>query len=71
MTDDEIRQAVLEYMRSQGITKADVARKLGISHQAVSGVLNGQRGSISSSLRNILDAVGLRIIVVPDTKNEP
>lgn len=67
MTDDEIREAVLEHMRSQKITKADVARQLGVSHQAVSSVLSGKSGKVPSSLRNILTAVGLQLVVTPKT----
>ncbi len=63
MTDDEIREAVLEHMRSHNITKADVARQLGVSHQAVSSVLSGKSGKIPSSLSNVLAAVGLQLVV--------
>lgn len=65
MTDNEIHKAVLEHMRSHNITKADVARQLGVSHQAVSGVLTGKSGKVPSSLRNILTAVGLQLVVAP------
>ena len=63
MTDDEIRQVVLEHMRSHNITKADVARRLGVTHQAVSSVLSGKSGKIPSSLSNVLAAVGLQLVV--------
>lgn len=70
MTDNEIREAILEHMQRRNITKADVARKLGISHQAVSGVLNGQRGMIPSSLSNVLAAVGLQLVVAKQSGEE-
>lgn len=70
MTDEEIRKVVLEHMRSHNITKADVARKLGVSHQAVSSVLSGKSGKIPSSLSNILAAVGLQLVVEELTKGK-
>ena len=73
MTDDEIRKVVLEHMRSHNITKADVARQLGVSHQAVSSVLSGKSGKIPSSLSNILTAVGLQLVVaeLPGEEEKP
>lgn len=70
MTDDEIRKVVLEHMRSHNITKADVARQLGVSHQAVSSVLSGKSGKIPSSLSNILTAVGLQLVVTKLTRGK-
>ena len=70
MTDDEIRQVVLEHMRNQNVTKADVARQLGVTHQAVSSVLSGRSGKIPSSLSNVLAAVGLQLVVAELSKGE-
>ena len=64
-TDDRIRAAILEHMREQQVTRADLARQLGVTHQAVSNVLSGRSGFIPKSLENIITALGLQLVILP------
>lgn len=65
MTNEEVRVVVLEHMRKQGLTKADVARRLGVTHQAVSNILSGRSAKIPASLENLLTVVDLQLVVAP------
>lgn len=65
MTNEEIRAEVLEHMRREGTTKADVARRLGVTHQAVSNILAGRSAKVPASLEKLLEAVGLQLVVAP------
>lgn len=70
VTNEEIREAVLEHMQRQGLTKADVARRLGVTHQAVSNILSGRSARVPASLEKLLAEVGLQLVVTPVVSRE-
>ena len=61
----DIRHAIDQRMREKKIKQKEIAEKLGVSVQAVSQIVNGQRGSIPDSLANLLEALDLRLIAIP------
>ena len=63
----QIREAVSEVMRQQGMTRADLARKVKKQPQAISRALNGGKdsGSIPETWQVILDALGLEVVIRP------
>ena len=50
-------------MEERDMTAADLARKLDVSHQAVSQVLSGERGKMPQSLLNLMEVMGLELVV--------
>lgn len=64
--DVKIRQAIKEKMAGNGITAADLARELDISHQAVSQIISGDRGKIPKSLMDVLSKLGMTLKVGED-----
>lgn len=50
-------------MASKGVTAADLARELDISHQAVSQIITGDRGRIPQSLMDVLSKLDLTLTV--------
>ena len=64
--DVRIRQAIKERMAGKGITAADLARELDVSHQAVSQIISGERGKIPQSLMDVLAKLGMTLTVKED-----
>ncbi|MFC4637019.1 helix-turn-helix domain-containing protein [Deinococcus hohokamensis] len=63
-TDQRIRDAVKDAMKQEPrVTQAALAERLGTSQPAVAALVNGSRGQIPQSLINLLDALGLEIVV--------
>lgn len=54
---------MLEHMQRQGL--ANVARRLGVTHQAGSNILAGQSARVPVSLEKLLGAVDLQLVVLP------
>jgi transcriptional regulator with XRE-family HTH domain len=61
--DEYIKATIKARIKELGTTQADVARKIGVTPQAVSNVLKEGNVSIPSSLLNVLNAVGLKLVV--------
>ena len=68
--NEKIRSQIASYMKSQSVTQVDVARQLGITPQSVSQVLRGDRSHIRKPLLDILDTLGLELVVQPKDKSE-
>jgi transcriptional regulator with XRE-family HTH domain len=60
-TDKRIRDAI----RKRIDNEAELARQMGVTRSHINQLLNGSRGKIPQSLIDLLDAVGLRLEVVP------
>lgn len=63
--DTQLRQQMREEMRRQGLTQAELARRLGVQPPTVAQVVNGRRGHIPRSLVQILDELGLTLTAIP------
>jgi transcriptional regulator with XRE-family HTH domain len=63
--DKNIREAMQKAMSAQGLSNAELARRLEVTPQAVGQIVNGKRGSIPESLLNVLGELGLELKVVP------
>ncbi len=59
-----LKVALYQGMREQGLTKADLARRLNWHYQQVDSALDFQRGSTVQILETALKAVNRQIIVV-------
>ena len=62
--DQRIRDRIRTEMTAQGLTQAELARRLGIRPPSLSQVLSGPRGKVPQSLLDVLDALGLTIQAV-------
>jgi len=63
--DEKIRLRIREEMKRQNITQAGLARRMGIKPPSLAQVLSGQRGTLPTSLMNVLTALGLTVEVLP------
>lgn len=66
--DQKLRQQLRAEMARQGVTQAELARRLGVQPPTVAQVVTGRRGHIPSSLVAILDELGLTLTVCPKEK---
>ena len=64
-----MREYVRQHMKQNGITQETLAKKLGITQGAVSQVLGG-RGAVPKSFTDLLDAVGLELVLRPKGRGE-
>lgn len=69
--DERIRARVRQEMTRQGVTQAELARRLEIKPPSLSQILNGKYGTIPESLLDLLGALGLTLEVVPVDSIEP
>lgn len=60
-----LETALKEQMRRQGLTSAELARRLGVKPPHVSRVLSRQSGRIPESLADVLTELGLKLTVAP------
>jgi transcriptional regulator with XRE-family HTH domain len=68
--DAQIRNQLEGFMNVFGITKAELARDLGVTRQAVGQLLSGDRGKIPESLTDALDVLGLGLEVTISDKSK-
>ncbi len=61
--DAQILLGIEEHMKQKGISQAELARRLDVRPQSVSQVFTGKRAVITTTLENILDALGLELVV--------
>lgn len=59
--DQRIRDRIRAEMTAQGLTQAELARRLGIRPPSLSQVLSGSRGKVPQSLLDVLNELGLTI----------
>lgn len=69
--DERIRAHMRQEMMRQGVTQAELARRLNIKQPSVAQILSGKRGTIPESLLDLLGALGLTLEVVPVDSIEP
>ncbi len=69
--NERIRAKVRQEMSRQGVTQAELARRLGIKPPSLSQILNGKYGAVPESLLDLLGALGLTLEAVPFTALEP
>ena len=60
---EHIRKEIKKRLIDVGITQTDLAEQVGRSRQQVSDMLNGRGGNINEVWSNILDALGLELVV--------
>ena len=68
--DDVIRMRVRARMAELKLTQVELARRLGIKPPSLAQILNGRRGRVPKSLLDVLNALALRLEVVPDDQEE-
>lgn len=61
--DDHIRKALLGAMSKQGISQAELARRMGVQPQSITKLLSGDRGKVPQSVLRALDTLGLELVV--------
>jgi predicted XRE-type DNA-binding protein len=64
--DQAIAQALRDEMKRRGLTQTQLAELAGIPQPSVARVLTGKRGKISTDLIKMLNALGLKLVVVKD-----
>ena len=63
--NEQIRVEIRAAMSKQGLTQAELARRLGITPPSLAQVLSGKRGVMPESLMGVLHALGLTLEAVP------
>ncbi|WP_425146536.1 helix-turn-helix domain-containing protein [Deinococcus sp.] len=63
--NERIRVEIRAAMSRQGVTQAELARRLGVKPPSLAQVLSGKRGVMPESLMDVLHALGLTLDVVP------
>src|SRR6266540_4827189 len=59
----DIAAQIILYRTRHGLTQADLARRVGTSHSAISRIESGQHKTSVETLRRIADALNLRLKV--------
>lgn len=68
MTDD-IRTAMREYLAMSGLTQTELGEKAGKHKMTVSKALSGDLGKVPGIWEALLDAAGLKLVVMPKDFN--
>ncbi len=63
--NERIRIRIREAMNMQGVTQAELARRLGVKPPSLAQILSGKRGTMPESLMDVLHALGLTLEAVP------
>lgn len=63
--NEQVRQAVRERMKDQGITQVELGEQIGMAQPNVQRLLSGRVGSVPESWQKVLDALGMELIAVP------
>lgn len=71
--NERIRLRVRDEMTRQGITQAELARRLGVKQPSIAQIMSGKRGTIPQSLMDMLEALGLTLeaVALAETVNPP
>lgn len=62
-TDARLRVEMDTELARQGISKVELAERVGMSRQQLHHVLSGDRGKIPNTLLRVLDGLGLELCV--------
>ena len=60
----QVALAIIDYMQANGLKRADLAKKLGVSPQYVSKLLSGTENLSFKSIANIEEKLGISCIEV-------
>ena len=60
---NNIRTAVKETMREEGITQTDIAAQFGVPRTSITRLLSGTSGAVPSLWARLLDELGLELTV--------
>lgn len=63
--EQKLINAVQAELAARGMSKSDLARRLGVARQNVQTYLAGQRGIVAGPFLDMLDALGLELEVRP------
>lgn len=63
--NEQVRQAVRERMKAQGITQVELGQRVGLAQPNVQRLLAGRVGTVPESWQKVLDALGLELVAVP------
>ncbi|SMB89244.1 XRE family transcriptional regulator [Deinococcus hopiensis] len=64
-TDHEIRAAIRKAIQAQKVTQNELAQRLGVKQPSVADLLSGRRGRVPQSLVDLLEVLGLELMVQP------
>ncbi|WP_264775622.1 helix-turn-helix domain-containing protein [Deinococcus aetherius] len=67
---DQVREQVLEEMQRKGINRQQLAEMIDMNPQYLWDMLAGKRSNIPQRWQDILDALGLEIVVQPKRQRE-
>lgn len=62
----ELKRAIKGHMAQNEIPQKELAERLGVSRSAISNALTGNKSLLTSTAVKILDALGLKLVVVKD-----
>lgn len=65
---DPLRALIRQTMSRQGVTQAELARRIGWHQPGISAYLSGKRDISTRTLRRMCGALGVEIIVQNSTK---
>lgn len=63
--NEQVRQAVRESMKAQGVTQTDLGERVGMAQPNIQRLLAGRVGAVPESWQKVLDALGLELVAVP------
>jgi transcriptional regulator with XRE-family HTH domain len=63
--DDSIRSAFRDILRQRRVSQAELAEMSGLRPDYVSKVLRGESGNMPDSWKQMLNAMGLELVVQP------
>ena len=66
----EVTEAIWALMEEQALNKADLAVRLGVSRAHITQLLNGSRNMTLRTLADIAQALGVRVRIVLDARQE-
>lgn len=66
----KIKREIKAQMARYGISKRQLAETLEITEPGLSNILSGSKGIITKNLEQILDALGLELIVQPKSDDK-
>ncbi len=66
----EISLQILSHLRSNNISQTEVAEKLGVTRQYISKILQGKENLGLSTICNLENALGIKLIEVPKLYND-
>jgi len=62
----DLAAQVILFRTRQGLSQAELAKKVGTSYSAISRLESGQHAASGETLRRVADALGLRLVLVDE-----